>query len=229
MAKRTYSQYCPVAEALDVVGERWTLLIVRELLFGAKRYGELRAALPGMASNLLGDRLAELVELGIVERVELDGSTTRTAYELTPSGRELEGVVGSLARWGMRRLPMPSDDAHVEPSTALRAGLLAHVRPRQAEGRRWVCEVVVDGEPFTITIADGRVSYAAGPPVREAPDVTLTGSAVALMRMRLGGPTFDEARADGSLSIEGARTAIERFRRIFAIDAATRAREPSDT
>src|SRR4051812_15611107 len=131
MAKRSYRQYCPVAEALDVVGERWTLLIVRELLFGPKRYGELRAALPGMASNLLGDRLTQLTELGPVDRVEVDGPTTHTVYELTPSGRELEGVVGSLARWGMRRLPLPVDDTDVAPTVAIRAGLLAHVRPRR--------------------------------------------------------------------------------------------------
>lgn len=91
---KSYGQYCAVARALDVVGDRWTILIVRELLIAPKRYGELRAGLPGIATNLLAERLQHLLEAGVVER-------TDDRYELTARGRELEVVVDALFRWGL--------------------------------------------------------------------------------------------------------------------------------
>lgn len=98
MPKRSYGQYCGLARALDVVGARWSLLIVRELLVGPARYGELLAGLPGIATNLLATRLKELEEVGVVERT-LDTGSNGVAYVLTPWGQELRETVASLVRW----------------------------------------------------------------------------------------------------------------------------------
>ncbi|GLZ31982.1 transcriptional regulator [Lentzea sp. NBRC 105346] len=98
VAMRSYGQYCGLARALDVVGSRWSLLIVRELLVGPARYGELLAGLPGIATNLLAARLRELEEAGVVQRT-LDTGSNGVVYVLTPWGRELRDTVASLVRW----------------------------------------------------------------------------------------------------------------------------------
>src|SRR5207249_785350 len=99
---RFYRQYCAVAKALDVVGDRWTLLVVRELLLrGPSRYTDIREGLPGVATNLLADRLRELEHAGVVVRRKEPPPVAATVFELTPRGRELAPVVGALGRWGM--------------------------------------------------------------------------------------------------------------------------------
>src|SRR3954451_6177282 len=98
---RSYSQYCSVARALDVVGDRWTLLVIRELLLrGRLRYTDLRVGLPGIATNLLADRLRELQESGLVRAEQARPPVAATVYELTDRGRELEPVITALGRWG---------------------------------------------------------------------------------------------------------------------------------
>jgi DNA-binding HxlR family transcriptional regulator len=118
MTRRTFDEYCPIARALEVVGERWSLLIVRELLLGPKRYTDLRQALPRMWTNLLADRLRHLERAGVIEQVDLPPPAARTVYQLTERGRGLEPVVLGLGRWGIpllsavgrraRRLAHPS-------------------------------------------------------------------------------------------------------------------------
>lgn len=98
MAKRSYGQYCGLARALDVVGDRWSLLIVRELLGGPARYGQLQAGLPGISTNLLAERLRELEEAGVVGR-QLDTDSNGVAYALTPWGSELRGPIAALVNW----------------------------------------------------------------------------------------------------------------------------------
>src|SRR5213075_1029468 len=108
---RSYDEYCAIAKSLDVVGDRWTLLIVRELaLRGACRYTDLRNGLPGIATNLLADRLRELEEAGVVERVEAPPPVATTLFRLTDRGRELEPVVYALGRWGVPLLVEASDE-----------------------------------------------------------------------------------------------------------------------
>jgi DNA-binding HxlR family transcriptional regulator len=228
MPKRTYQQYCPVAEALDVVGERWTLLIVRELLVGPQRYTDLKAAMPTMASNLLGDRLAELIAAGLVERVDADDNGARGRYALTPAGRDLEGVIGALARWGMRRLPPPDAEVTVSPLMVSRAALLAYLRPRRAGRERLVVETVLDGTSTTLVVDGGRGSIHPGPPVRQAPDVTIEGAARDLLLVRLGRTSLDEALAADVLRLSGTDTSIARFRDAFAIDAPARSLSEAD-
>ncbi|NJM05348.1 helix-turn-helix transcriptional regulator [Candidatus Gracilibacteria bacterium] len=100
MPQRSYNQYCPIANALDLIGERWSLLIVRDLLLGPKRFSDLRNALPGIGTNILTDRLKGLEEAGIIARRVLPPPAASTVYELTPYGQLLDGPVQALAQWG---------------------------------------------------------------------------------------------------------------------------------
>jgi len=108
---KRYNQYCPIAHALGAVGERWTLLVVRDLMGGAKRYTDLAASLPGIGTNILAARLKELEERGLVEKRKLPPPAASTVYELTPYGQGLRPVLHELARWGARSLGPPPLDA----------------------------------------------------------------------------------------------------------------------
>jgi DNA-binding HxlR family transcriptional regulator len=116
---RTYGQYCPVAHALGLVGERWSLLVVRELLEGPKRYTDLVAGLPKIGTNILAARLKDLETAGVVEKRKLPPPAASTVYELTPYGQDLRPVIHELARWGVRSLGPP-------PLEALEPGWLMH-------------------------------------------------------------------------------------------------------
>jgi DNA-binding HxlR family transcriptional regulator len=117
---KRYDQYCPVACALSVVGERWTLLVVRELLYGPKRYTDLVDNLPGIGTNILAARLKELEAAGLVEKRRLPPPAASTVYDLTPSGRELRPVLHELARYGARLMGPPQLDA-LEPGWLMHA------------------------------------------------------------------------------------------------------------
>jgi DNA-binding HxlR family transcriptional regulator len=112
---KRYDQYCPVAHALGLVGERWSLLIVRELLNGPKRYTDLAASLPGIGTNILAARLKELEGCGVVSKHRLDPPAASTVYELTPYGLELKSVMRSLALWGLRSIGPPTDEDDFAP------------------------------------------------------------------------------------------------------------------
>src|SRR3954447_24985256 len=107
MAKRSYDQYCPAARALDVLGERWTLLVVRDLLVGPRRYTDLLEGLPGIGPNVLADRLRHLQDVGIVRRTTLPRPAASTVYELTELGQALRPVVQELTRWGLNMMGIP--------------------------------------------------------------------------------------------------------------------------
>jgi DNA-binding HxlR family transcriptional regulator len=127
MTGRSYGHYCPVAKTLELLGGRWTLLIVRELLVGPQRFTDLHLALEGIPRNLLADRLRHLEAHGLVTREELPPPAARTVYELTGPGRELLPVIGALAQWGLTHLPPPGPAEPVNPSLGVlaeRHGLL---------------------------------------------------------------------------------------------------------
>ena len=121
MPARSYGPYCPVARTLELVGGRWTLLIVRELLVGPLRFTDLHAALGGIPRNLLADRLRDLEAHGVVVRRELPPPAARTVYELTDAGRGLLPVIGALAEWGLTHLPPPGPGEAVSPTLAVLA------------------------------------------------------------------------------------------------------------
>jgi len=118
---RRFDEYCPIANALSLVGERWALLVVRELLKGPRRYTDLTAGLPGIGTKVLATRLRELEDGGVVQRRKLPPPAASMVYELTEYGRGLEEVIHAIARWGARSLGLPKREADVDPEWGLSA------------------------------------------------------------------------------------------------------------
>ncbi|MFC7430686.1 MULTISPECIES: winged helix-turn-helix transcriptional regulator [unclassified Agrococcus] len=154
MAARSYGQHDGVARALELVGDRWALLVVRDLLVGPRRYGDLRAGLARIPTNVLATRLSDLVEAGIAVKTPV--KRMGTVYELTPLGRELEPAVLSLAGWGMRVLAEPGGD-DVVTSDALATALRAAFVPGDAA---FVVDVLADGVALRVRVAGRRLDVA---------------------------------------------------------------------
>jgi DNA-binding HxlR family transcriptional regulator len=158
---RSYQDACGIARALDVVGERWALLIVRELLFGPQRFSDLRQALQGASSNLVADRLREMEGRGVIRRRRLAPPAASQVYELTDWGRELEPVVLALGEWGIRA-PVPEGPATLSATSVLiylRAA--ARPDPRAAPA---AYRVEMDARVWTVRTKDGRVYVESGEP-----------------------------------------------------------------
>jgi DNA-binding HxlR family transcriptional regulator len=179
---RSYDQYCPVAAALDVVGDRWTLLIMRELVAGDRRFTDLRERLPGIAPNLLADRLRDLQAEGLVEHKELPPPAARTVYASTALGRELIPVLRSLARFGVSRLG-PPDDQDVEPQVAV-YGMVAPYHAPEPDGVRFHTRLEVDGRTFDVLTDGDRLSLRRRPD--DTPDTVIELSARDLVAARQG-------------------------------------------
>lgn len=160
MPRRRYGQFCPLAKALDVLGERWTLLIVRELLVGPKRYTDLRTGLPSLATDLLAARLHELQQAGVVTRRQVPPPTRATVYELTARGWALRPAIRELSRWGGPLLRDRADDRL--PDSALLLGLEVAFRPEAAVGLDEVLDLKVDGIQITVRVRDGTVAVTPG-------------------------------------------------------------------
>jgi DNA-binding HxlR family transcriptional regulator len=159
--KRVYDQNCAVAPALDTVGDRWALLIVRELILGPLRYGEIATFVPGINTSALADRLAELERDEIIERRPVPLPEKGTAYQLTSIGRDLEPVVIALARWASRHLPIPSSGAPVRPTVA--ALLLKESMNRLPSLDVFTANITIDGQPLTVEVNEARhVTVHAG-------------------------------------------------------------------
>jgi DNA-binding HxlR family transcriptional regulator len=163
MANKTYGQLCPMARALDVLGDRWTLLLIRELLLGPKRFKDLLAMLPAMGTNRLSERLAMLVDNGVIRPTELPAPTAAPAYELTTLGEQLRQPMIALGLWGLN-LPM---DERIDPSTS-RAELIALCLtgvsdPAASADLHQVVEFQVGTETFHVQFNDGQVLARSGP------------------------------------------------------------------
>jgi DNA-binding HxlR family transcriptional regulator len=203
MVHRSYDQYCPIAAALDVVGDRWTLLIMRELTMGERRFTDLRTALPGIAPNLLSDRLRDLQAHGLVEQRELPPPAARTVYAATAAGRHVVPVLRALARFGVDRLDPPGDDVTVRPQMAVYAMVSPYHVP-EAAGERFHARLRVDGRTFDI-VTDGPALSLRGRP-DDTPDVEIEISARDLVAARQG--------ASGKLPRSAGAT---RFARLFQL------------
>jgi DNA-binding HxlR family transcriptional regulator len=214
---KSYDQYCGVAAALDRVGDRWTLLILRELSFGEQRFTDLRAGLPGIASNLLTERLRGLEDAGLVEQRELPAPAARTVYALTADGRRIRPVLRELARFGLPFLGDPVAGG-VRPKTAVYGGLAALLDPVAAAGHDLRMKFSLDDDELWLEVRDGRLVRAD----RSAePDLTVTGSAAALVELCRGA---DPAALKKRLTIEGSAKARRDFERCFVAAAAALAR-----
>lgn len=186
---RTYDQYCALARALDHVGHRWTLLIVRELLLGPRRFTDLRAGLPGIANNLLADRLRQLQDDGLVTRRELPPPAASSVYELTDAGRDLRGAIEALIRWGGRFMLSGRGGDHFRAGWLVLALDALGVAGRMDAGT--VVEMVVDGETVRLTVAGGHLAVAG--PDGPGPDFRVTADAPTLLGVAAGALPVEEA------------------------------------
>lgn len=206
---RSYRQYCSLARALDVVGDRWTLLIVRELLLrGACRYTDLRDGLPGIATNLLADRLRELEQAGLVTREDAPPPVAATLFRLTERGEELEPAVHALARWGIPL--MVDDDAH----DAFRGHWLTFpvdlfVADRTPDRAPITIELRMGDEPMHLETAGGAVHVRNGS--ADHPAAVLTGTPRQVLGVLTGMVDLADARALG-LRYEGDEKALRRIK-----------------
>jgi DNA-binding HxlR family transcriptional regulator len=211
MSRRRYGQFCPLAKALDVLGERWTLLIVRELLSGPKRYTDLREGLPGLATDLLATRLRELQETGVIDRREVPPPTPATVYELTERGHALEPAILELARWGRPLLRDPADDRL--PDSALLLGLQVAFHPDAAVGLDEAYDLEVDGRGVSVRVRDGTVDVTPGSAGEHA--------AVRIVTDRQGFIDLARGHASERVRIEGDADALARMLRVFSLEETT--------
>lgn len=197
---RSYSQYCSVAKALDVVGDRWTLLIIRELILqGPSRYTDLRGALPGIATNMLAERLRELEAAGLVRRVAAEPPVATTLFQLTEAGAELEPVLNTLGAWGVRYMAQPAEDDEFRSHWfAFPASLFLH--DREPEGPPIAIELRTTGRPAVIEVAGGAVSTRLG--TTPSPDLVLSGSPQLILGL-LSAHLTPEAAREAGLEIDG--------------------------
>src|SRR5918993_1946687 len=204
--KRSYGQYCTVAKALDVVGERWTLLLVRELSTGPKRFKDLLEGLPGIGTNLLANRLKTLEGEGILRRATLPAPAGSNVYELTALGRSLEPVIVALSRWGTRFLSVPREDDDLRAGWAAVA-MRSVLDQGSAGGRPCTYEFRIDGEAFHLRVGAGeegkRVEVRQGS-VPDA-DLIVTGDAETFLAVTSGRLSPEEAVRSGALWVEGDR------------------------
>ena len=210
---RSYDDGCAAAHALDLVGERWALLVVRELLLGPKRFTDLRAGLPGASPNVLAQRLRELEGAGVVVRRKLPPPAASRVYELTDWGMELEPVIIGLGRWGARSPSRPRDAGLGVDSLIL--SFRTMFDPRTAEGLNASYELRLGEDRFRAVVADGRFEVERGSV--EGPDVVIEGDPGELAALVYEGHRLDEALRSGEIRVEGDRSAVERFLRLFPL------------
>jgi DNA-binding HxlR family transcriptional regulator len=207
-AARGFGQYGGVARALERVGERWALLIVRDLLVGPRRYGDLKAGLPRIPTNILADRLKELQEAGVVRRVPM----VRGGYELTALGRELEPVVLALGRFGARWLVSPAADDRVDPRWAM----VSLKRRYVGCPRGWRVGLHVGELPFALELGGERLEVSDG--VAREPDLVLRGERQGFAALLLGGASARALVDEGRLVREGPARALTDFARAFELE-----------
>jgi len=202
---RTYGDRCGVARALDVVGERWALLIVRELVLGPKRFSDLRGGLPRVAPDVLSQRLRELEGAGVLRRTTLPPPSGARVYELTEWGQELEPLVIGLGRWGSRA-PFPGGDADLG-TDAFVIALKTLFDPAAAGGLDATFELRLGDDRFRLAVRDGVLSAARG--AAEAPDVVIEADSGELAAVLWHGASPD------AISVEGNAALFRLFRALF--------------
>ncbi len=207
---RSYSQYCSLAKSLDVLGERWTLLILRELLLrGPCRYTDLRDGLPGIATNLLADRLRTLEAAGVVAREEAPPPVATTLFSLTPRGEELRGALLELARWGI-----PLMEEGPAPGDVFREGWMAllvqiSLADSEPDAAPVAIEVRTGGEPIVIESSAGAIGVRRGS-AGDAADAVLSGPPALVLGVLSGRIGLDAGEERG-LKLEGNRSAVFRL------------------
>jgi DNA-binding HxlR family transcriptional regulator len=207
---RSYGDLCPIGRALDVIGERWALLVVRELLLGAQRFSDLRRALPGASSNMLTDRLRELEAHGVVRRRMLPPPAASWVYELTERGCDLESVLDALGAWGSAEPPPTKGSLSATSALLLlRHSARAHPNPPAKTYR-----VQLDDRVWTISNPHGQLEIHSDDTA--APDASLQTDPATLNALLLNPGGLGDALATGSVRIEGNLSAVRRLLQIAA-------------
>ena len=213
--RRSYGEACRFAHALDLVGERWALLVVRELLLGPKRFTDLRNGLPNASTNILAERLRELEEGGVIQRRKLPPPAGTSVYELTEWGRELEPVVTSLGAWGARSPSAPDSTAIGADSMVL--ALRSLFDPALAAEVSASYELRLGEERFRVEVGDGEIELSRDP--AGALDGTIETDPGTLAAVVSGQLRLDEAVRSGAIAIEGGKRDAARFLRLFPMPA----------
>jgi DNA-binding HxlR family transcriptional regulator len=208
---RSYDDACATAHALDLIGERWAMLVMRELMLGPRRFSDLRASLPGISANVLTQRLEGLEVTGIVRRRKLAPPASVQVYELTKWGLEAEPILLSLGRWAVRS---PKHDPTLPLSpVALMLSFRAKFEPAKARGLDVSIGFRFGEEMFSVGVRKGVLTTERGEPAK--PDVEVTGSPAAVAGLVYGKAPLKDLERQGVLSISGDKAALTRFADLY--------------
>ncbi|MDE3748935.1 winged helix-turn-helix transcriptional regulator [Methylobacterium radiotolerans] len=213
--ERVYDDACGTALALEFIGERWSLLIMRELVYGPRRFGEIRANLPGISANVLTQRLESLEAAGIVLRYRLPSPANVQVYDLTDWGRDAAPLMRDLGRWAARS-PRHDPSLFMSAASAMMS-LQALVDRGRAAALSATVAFHFPGEDFVATVAGGEIRVRRG--VAEAPDLAFTGDTLALRRTIYGKAPLDRDGAGGTLAVAGAVDLARSFIDLFTLPA----------
>ena len=212
-SRRRYDDACGAAHALDLLGERWALLVIRELMLGPKRFGDLRADLPGISANVLTQRLESLEAAGVLVRRRLPPPASAQVYELTPWGYEAEPIFQTLGRWAARS---PAHDPTLPLSAvSLFLSFRTMFDPAKAEGLKASVGFRIGEETVLVRIENGEAEVARSDV--DAADVLITGAAPVIAAAVYGGVPLDQLERQGALQISGDRGLAERFVTLFVL------------
>jgi len=213
MADKTYDQYCAVAKALDLVGERWTLLLVRELMSGPKRYSDLLAGTPGIATDVLAARLKKLEESSLIARRTLPPPAASVVYELTESGVALQPVLRELAKFGLPFLGKRKGESfHID---WLAHWLHVMFRPERAGDTTLTLMFESGGDAMHARIADAQLETFSGPATDA--DVIIAGDMSTLAQAAQDRAAANEALAKGKMKVTGAKSDVKRYLEMFGL------------
>lgn len=209
MKDRSYNQFCALAYALDIVGERWTLLIIRELLAGPRRFKDLLAGLPEISTNLLSERLKSLEQAGLLRRRVLPPPAGSTVYELTTVGEALEKAVLELGKWGSQFLPASLEGVALPSIGATTLAIKAFFHPEQARGINETYELHLGNEVLQVQVKEGALIVRQGQTLKAG--VVIYTDMRSYMGLFSGQLKPEEAVAMGLIQVEGDPDALNRF------------------
>jgi DNA-binding HxlR family transcriptional regulator len=212
---RTYEDSCGVAHALELVGERWALLVVRELMLGPKRFGDIKDGLPGISANVLSHRLDELERAGLVARRKLPKPAAVWVYELTPWARDLEPIMQQFGRWAARD-PQHRKDLHFG-SASMILSLRTNFDPSLAEGVQLTIGLRPNDEAYVARVARKKLVIESG----DAPEVdaTIAGESRQFAAVTYGGRPLADAVSTGDLVVTGDVDSADRFLHLYSLPA----------
>ena len=220
--KRTYEDGCAAAHGLDLIGERWALLVVRELVLGPKRFTDLRAGLPGISPNVLTQRLEELERVHVVQRRKLPPPAATWVYDLTDWGRELGPIIMDLGRWAARSPILPM--GHPMGTDSLILSFRTMFDGRMAAGFKAEIALVFGDDRFVARVSNGKLAIERGEPAQA--DAVIDTDSNTLAAVVYGGQKLADAQRGGALRVEGDKGVVKRFITLFPLPASAPATAP---